>query len=533
MNVGGPEEIVLASDRTIRWYNKDGILQGEAPWSLNLLGLAFGDVNGGGLNEIVPLVCDVSTSRQCLSLQVEIHAREGSITVDHTLIEYYPIEAPSHDLGGQLDCSLDDNILCNYFVDSESESVGWIIEARECGIHHLEFSARTGFGPRDSFVHELKVDLCDPTAASTVSGGTPGTNDWFVSSVSIRLSGSDLGSGLSAFEYNLDNDPGVTVPPAELICIPNSVPLICTLRPASVQVTDEGIHSLSLAAVDKAGRRSVTQTMTVMIDATPPEVSGSLDRPADHNGWYNAPVTVTWSGTDATSGVASCTAPSTYSGPDGKSLPGSGVVGQCIDNAGNHGDLVPISYDATPPETAIVSVTDGNGAFLENGGVTLFPPATLTFTASDATSGVEGFECSIDDSAFTTCSNPFLGGTDIGTHRFQVRALDVAGNVDQTAAEFTWSVITSAEAVSLLSDNVTAMDLATKVNGGLLGLLTQLSELLSDGSASNDISGCYRLDAFTSLVNSQEARGGLDATQAEQLRTLAANIRLSLSCATT
>ena len=85
----------------------------------------------------------------------------------------------------------------------------------------------------------------------------------------------------------------------------------------------------------------------IAIDATPPVVTGAPARVPDSNGWYNKPVAVSFSGTDATSGVASCSA-STYAGPDSASAQ---VSGTCTDVAGNVGSAtLGLAYDATPPQ---------------------------------------------------------------------------------------------------------------------------------------------------------------------------------------
>ena len=92
----------------------------------------------------------------------------------------------------------------------------------------------------------------------------------------------------------------------------------------------------------------------IKIDADPPTgVSPSLARAPDHNGWYNHPVFVAWSGSDATSGIASCYSVN-YSGPDGAGLV---LNGGCADNAGNTTSAnVAINYDATAPVLSKVSV---------------------------------------------------------------------------------------------------------------------------------------------------------------------------------
>jgi glucose/arabinose dehydrogenase/PKD repeat protein len=85
--------------------------------------------------------------------------------------------------------------------------------------------------------------------------------------------------------------------------------------------------------------------------------------------------------------------------------------------------------DTTPPETTITSG----------------PPATTTATtaafAFSASESGSTFACSLDSGAFAPCMSPqSYSGLAPGTHTFQVRATDVAGNVDPTPASQTWTV---------------------------------------------------------------------------------------------
>jgi len=87
--------------------------------------------------------------------------------------------------------------------------------------------------------------------------------------------------------------------------------------------------------------------LTIKIDRAPPSASGAAARVADANGWYNHAVGVSFSGKDATSGVAGCSA-TTYSGPDSAAAQ---VAGTCTDVAGNvGGGALALAYDATPPK---------------------------------------------------------------------------------------------------------------------------------------------------------------------------------------
>ncbi|HVQ60292.1 MAG TPA: choice-of-anchor L domain-containing protein [Solirubrobacterales bacterium] len=74
--------------------------------------------------------------------------------------------------------------------------------------------------------------------------------------------------------------------------------------------------------------------------------------------------------------------------------------------------------------------------------------ASFSFTGADpGGSGVAGFECKLDDGAFAACTSPkAYGSLGDGSHRFQVRATDLAGNVEPAPASYTWKVDTSVPA---------------------------------------------------------------------------------------
>jgi hypothetical protein len=103
------------------------------------------------------------------------------------------------------------------------------------------------------------------------------------------------------------------------------------------------------------GSATTSVGVVVRIDWTPPVgVTPSPSRVPDTSPWYTAPVTVTWSGVDALSGIASCTSV-TYSGPDYRYVDLKGV---CRDRAGNTSPSIPfgLAFDATPPRLGSVRV---------------------------------------------------------------------------------------------------------------------------------------------------------------------------------
>jgi YVTN family beta-propeller protein len=85
-----------------------------------------------------------------------------------------------------------------------------------------------------------------------------------------------------------------------------------------------------------------------------------------------------------------------------------------------------------PPDTTITSAVDGNGATITNGSTTFSSSIRFTFTATAGTNPVASFECSLDNSTFSSCSSPSTLTTLAGKHTFQVRAVDTSGNKDPT-----------------------------------------------------------------------------------------------------
>jgi hypothetical protein len=107
------------------------------------------------------------------------------------------------------------------------------------------------------------------------------------------------------------------------------------------------------------GEAVVTVELKIRVDKTPPVVTGGQPaRGADFNGWYNHPVAIAFSGSDLTSGIDSCTAP-TYGGPDSGAAT---VFGTCVDKAGNVSSPFGygLSYDATAPPLADLKAIAGD-----------------------------------------------------------------------------------------------------------------------------------------------------------------------------
>ena len=103
-------------------------------------------------------------------------------------------------------------------------------------------------------------------------------------------------------------------------------------------------------------------------------------------------VTVSFAGTDATSGIAACTAPTRYAGPD---LPKAAVVGACRDAAGNAAEAgQAFQYDATAPKLPVAKAEVEKGVRRSSGSARRTPcssssSARLASTAGRRPSSIE------------------------------------------------------------------------------------------------------------------------------------------------
>ena len=119
-------------------------------------------------------------------------------------------------------------------------------------------------------------------------------------------------------------------------------------------------------------------------------------------------------------------------------------------------------------------LADGEHTFsvraIDAAGNTDQTPATRTFTvdtvAPETTIDVDvecrtrsrrakpnsTFECKLDSGAFASCTSPYVVGTFAdGEHTFSVRAIDAAGNTDQSPATRTFTVDTVAPETTITS----------------------------------------------------------------------------------
>jgi hypothetical protein len=176
-------------------------------------------------------------------------------------------------------------------------------------------------------------------------------------------------------------------------------------------------------------------------DTTPPETtvdsgpSGTVGLTSASFGFSSSEAGSTFECSLDGAGFASCTSPKSYAGLS----EGTHTFSVRATDAAGNTDATPATRswtvstapppDTTPPNTAIDSGPSGTVSSTS---------ASFTFSSTEAGST---FECKLDSGAYALCTSP-KNYTNLsrGSHTFNVRAKDGAGNVDPTPAARTWKV---------------------------------------------------------------------------------------------
>ncbi len=173
------------------------------------------------------------------------------------------------------------------------------------------------------------------------------------------------------------------------------------------QVLLRASNELSVLLLSGPGRKITIEILQIVNDADPPMISASQDPGKNAAGWNNTAVTVSFTCTDAGSGIASCTAPVIVAteGEDQE------VVGEAVDNAGNSSSTsYLVSIDLTPPGIACSADPPANVNGWNNSDV------TVSCVCSDALSMIE------------SCPAPAVVTTEGADQPVEGTACDLAGN---------------------------------------------------------------------------------------------------------
>jgi large repetitive protein len=321
------------------------------------------------------------------------------------------------------------------------------------------------FAANESSSFECSVDngpFASCTSPVNLSGLDDG-NHWF--EVRATDAAGNLGAGAS-YSWSIDTAaPAVTIAsvnPAQGATNANSVFAdfnvsepstmfyswdggTSTEFSGSFSISDvaDGAHSLVVYATDAAGNRSADVVLSWTVDRSLPVLSfgaitpaGSVINSTSLTAEVNSSKSATLNVSLNHMSLGQAVSPISLS----NLTEGSYVLSvTATDSVGNVS--APISHafvvDLTAPTVSLAATNTANPSNSDNN--------SFNFTASEA---VE-FECNLDEAGFSSCVSPHsASGLADGSHSFQIRATDAAGNVSATAS-YSWVVDTRAPVTTL------------------------------------------------------------------------------------
>lgn len=280
--------------------------------------------------------------------------------------------------------SLSDNVVCDSnFTYSGPESAS-VSGSKSC----TDAAGNSGTG-----TYSLKYDATGPTAILSVTAGTPGSNGWYTSDVTVHTSGSDIS------------------------------PVTCTGNQYQTTETTGAVFNGS--CTNDAGLTTNAAPLTVKLDKTAPSAVMTVTAgTAGTNGWYTSDVTVSTSGTDSISGPANCTADQYQT----SETAGTVFNGSCTNDAGLMTDAasLTVKLDKTGPSAAL-AVTAGTVGL--NGWYT--SDVTVSTSGSDLIS--DSVTCTSDQFQTSETTGAVFNGSCINGAGLTTNATPITVKLDKTA----------------------------------------------------------------------------------------------------
>jgi hypothetical protein len=275
------------------------------------------------------------------------------------------------------------------------------------GIHTLKTRVFDNAGNSSGW--KLQTIAIDTTAPTNSTPAAP--SGWLTGSYSVQANMADGGSGIDRMNYSVDGNPGTDISPL-----------------TTINVTGNGLHTLTTTAYDKAGNSS-SRTDTIKIDGAPP-----VDTTVAPGGTVANHFQIAVTGTDSVSGVDH------VEWYVDSGTPVQGATAQ-IDGVGPHTlhtrvwDLagntsgwraipvtVAVSGDTTPPTDTSTTA---------NAGWYTTPTVNFTVSATDAASDVAYVQWRVGGANGSIQQGPsgsVIQITGDGIHHVETRAFDGSGN---------------------------------------------------------------------------------------------------------
>ena len=273
----------------------------------------------------------------------------------------------------------------------------------------------------------VNIDKTAPTISGSAATAA-NANGWHMNDVSIDWTCADLLSGIVS-------------------CPANSV------------ISTEGSNlSASASVSDKADNSTTATVGGIKIDKTDPTVIAVVSPASPNgNGWYKANVTVKFNGTDAGSGIASCTAEATFSAEGADQT----AKGTCTDKAGRTSaeETVTVSIDMTAPTITGSATTPANakGWYKED--------VAIDWTCGDLLSGV--VSCPVNSVISTEGSN-LSANASVSDKADNSASATVSGiNLDKSDPTVTFEVSPAANGYGWHNANATVTFKGSDVLSGI------------------------------------------------------------------
>ena len=331
----------------------------------------------------------------------------------------------------------------------------------------------------------------DSSAPTTTDNTAAIGNAWKNTNQTVTLTANDgTGSGSAATYFTTNGSTPTTTSPSG----------------TSVSLTSDGLYTIKYFSVDNVSNAEAVKTAStqIRIDKTAPAVTMTALPARIRNGQA-----LTATASDALSGVSSVTylycagtacTPSTPIGTSssapsysvtwsGQPVDGSyQVLARATDVAGNSTDSAKLSVviDNSAPLAPTITSSPAN-------------PSNSTAPSFSFT-GEAGatFQCALDGAAFAACTSPrAYSGLAAGSHTFQVRQTDTAGNTGP-AASFTWTVDTTAPAAPTITAGPSGLTNQTSASFSFTGEAGATFQCALDGAA---FAACTSPRAYSGLAD--------------------------------
>jgi hypothetical protein len=281
---------------------------------------------------------------------------------------------------------------------------------------HSGLNGQYGWGEKT-----VNTGSYDPPVSTSrsLTCGTPGNSGWCRGGLTLTMNASEPIPGENVRRF--DNDNGE-------LCNPTNAPSITCIVP----ITQQGAHSSDFWALSTFGDTSYKRSYSWSLDSVAPAMAANTSG-SQTGDWHTSNVTLSLSGTDATSGIASSTYRYRINGGawqsgNGLSITTDGIYtinAEVQDVAGNTGaQNITIRLDKTPPLiNPAITGTLNNGWYRFN--------PSVSANANDAMSGIASIEVRHNGGAWQTCTvgDCVQDVTQDGVHVFEFRSTDNAGHV--------------------------------------------------------------------------------------------------------